>query len=128
MSAPDSTAATRPKPVTDPACWTGAEMVDRTDWAVTGEVSLQGRAMEIGGIDMKITGGYESGCRNFVLPSRNQREVDRFRKHYADWKALKEIDIHLVDTAAEAAKLILDHGMVTEDPDTDDNGDDKDDC
>lgn len=99
----------------------------RTDWAVTGEVSLQGRAMEIGGIDMKITGGYESGCRNFVLPSRNQREVDRFRKHYADWKALDEIDIHLVDTAAEAARLILDHGMVIEDPEADDDGNDEDD-
>lgn len=96
----------------------------RTNWAVTGEVSLQGRAMEIGGIDMKITGGYESGCRNFVLPSRNQREVDRFRKHYADWKALEEIDIHLVDTAAEAAQLILDHGMVTDDSEADDDGGD----
>lgn len=79
----------------------------KVDWAVTGEVSLQGRTMEIGGIDMKITGGYESGCRHFVLPSRNQREVDRFRTHYSDWKALKEIEIHLVDTAAEAAELVL---------------------
>ena len=79
----------------------------RTDWAVTGEVSLQGRSMEIGGIDMKITGGYESGCRHFVLPARNRREVDRFRTHYADWKALDEIEIHLVQTAAEAAELVL---------------------
>ena len=91
----------------------------KTDWAVTGEVSLQGRAMEIGGIDMKITGGYESGCRNFVLPSRNQREVDRFRKHYADWKALDEIQIHLVDTAAEAAELILDHDAMYPEAETD---------
>jgi ATP-dependent Lon protease len=80
----------------------------KTDWAVTGEVSLQGRTMEIGGIDMKITGGYESGCRHFVLPLRNQREVARFRAHYADWSALEEIDIHLVGTAAEAAELVLD--------------------
>lgn len=79
----------------------------RVDWAVTGEVSLQGRAMEIGGIDMKITGGYESGCRHFVLPQRNKREVDRFRQHYKDWQALEEISIHLVDTAAEAAELVL---------------------
>jgi ATP-dependent Lon protease len=79
----------------------------KTDWAVTGEVSLQGRTMEIGGIDMKITGGYESGCRHFVLPSRNKREVDRFRAHYADWNALNEIYIHLVGTAAEAADLVL---------------------
>jgi len=95
----------------------------RIDWAVTGEVSLQGRAMEIGGVDMKITGGYESGCRNFVLPSRNRREVERFRKHYADWKALDEIQIHLVDTAAEAAKLVLDYGMITEDLEVDEDGD-----
>ena len=68
---------------------------------------------------MKITGGYESGCRNFILPSRNQREVDRFRKHYADWKALNDIQIHLVDTAAEAAKLILDHEAVDPEAETD---------
>ena len=79
----------------------------RANWAVTGEVSLQGRSMEIGGIDMKITGGYESGCRNFVLPRRNAREVEGFRRHYADWKALSEINIHLVDSAAEAAELVL---------------------
>ena len=68
---------------------------------------------------MKITGGYESGCRNFILPSRNQREVDRFRKHYADWKALNDIQIHLVDTASEAAKLILDHEVVDPEAETD---------
>jgi len=72
---------------------------------------------------MKITGGYESGCRNFVLPSRNRREVERFRKHYADWKALDEIQIHLVDTASEAAKLVLDYGMITEDLEVDEDGD-----
>lgn len=98
----------------------------RTNWAVTGEVSLQGRVMEIGGIDMKITGGYESGCRNFVLPSRNRREVERFRKHYADWKALENIEIHLVDTAAEAAKLILDDEMVIEYSDCDEDSDEVD--
>ena len=79
----------------------------RVDWAVTGEVSLQGRAMEIGGIDMKITGGFESGCRHFVLPARNKREVGRFYEHYKDWKALDEISIHLVDTASEATNLVL---------------------
>ena len=77
------------------------------DWAVTGEVSLQGRAMEIGGVDLKITGGYESGCRNFIVPKRNAREVESFYRNNTSWHGIDNITIHQVETVQEAAELIF---------------------
>ena len=77
------------------------------DWAVTGEVSLQGRAMEIGGVDLKITGGYESGCRNFIVPKRNAREVEAFYRNNATWHGIDSITIYQVESVQEAAELIF---------------------
>jgi ATP-dependent Lon protease len=83
------------------------KMPVKNDWAVTGEVSLQGRAMEIGGVDLKITGGYESGCRNFIVPKRNSREVEAFYRNNASWHGINDITIHQVETVSEAADLIF---------------------
>ncbi len=79
----------------------------KSTWAVTGEVSLQGRAMEIGGVDLKITGGYESGCRNFIVPKRNAREVEGFYRNNQSWHGINDIVIYQVDNVEEAADLIF---------------------
>ncbi|MBW3629056.1 MAG: LON peptidase substrate-binding domain-containing protein [Gemmatimonadetes bacterium] len=47
----------------------------RHDVAMTGEVTLRGRIMEIGGVKEKILAAYRAGLRKVILPSGNERDL-----------------------------------------------------
>jgi ATP-dependent Lon protease len=46
--------------------------------AMTGEVNLQGKITEIGGLEHKIMGGLRAGVRKFLYPVANQLDLERF--------------------------------------------------
>ncbi|MEM8960658.1 MAG: endopeptidase La [Acidobacteriota bacterium] len=48
----------------------------RHDLAMTGEITLSGRVLPIGGVKEKILGGVRAGIRTFVLPKRNLRDLE----------------------------------------------------
>ena len=47
----------------------------RRDVAVTGEVTLRGRVLEIGGVKEKVLAAYRSGLRNVMMPAANEKDL-----------------------------------------------------
>ena len=48
----------------------------RHDIAMTGEITLNGRVLPIGGVKEKILGGVRAGIRTFVLPKSNEHDLE----------------------------------------------------
>jgi ATP-dependent Lon protease len=69
-----------------------AERPVRHDVAMTGEVTLRGKILEIGGVKEKVLAAYRAGIMEVILPSGNKRDLrdvpadvrDRMKFHYVE--------------------------------------------
>jgi ATP-dependent Lon protease len=69
-----------------------AERPVRHDVAMTGEVTLRGKILEIGGVKEKVLAAYRAGITEVILPSGNKRDLrdvpadvrDRMKFHYVE--------------------------------------------
>ena len=48
----------------------------RSDVGMTGEVTLRGRVLAVGGIKMKVLAAHRAGLTTVILPKRNERDLD----------------------------------------------------
>jgi ATP-dependent Lon protease len=77
------------------------------DLAITGEINLQGCVTAIGGLDLKIIGGINTGVKTFLYPSDNKRDFDKFMDKYRGNPILNGIMFHSIDTIHDALDLSL---------------------
>eukprot|EP00980_Cylindrotheca_fusiformis_P024379 scaffold11809_cov128-Cylindrotheca_fusiformis.AAC.18 len=68
----------------------------RNDLAMTGEISLTGKVLPVGGIKEKIIGGRRAGIKKIILPLANQRDYEEIPDY------LKEgLEVHFADDYAK---------------------------
>lgn len=76
--------------------------------AMTGEITLRGKVLPVGGIKEKILAAKRSGIKELLLSSKNRRDIDEIEKHY-----LKGLIFHYVDNVEEVMKIALLKDRVT---------------
>ncbi|MHA3704063.1 endopeptidase La [Jatrophihabitans sp. YIM 134969] len=74
----------------------------RSDVGMTGEVTLNGRVLPIGGVKQKLLAAHRAGLKTIFLPARNGPDLDDVP---AD--VLEQLDVHLVDDVADIVALAL---------------------
>ena len=75
--------------------------------AITGEITLDGKVTEIGGLDLKFLGGIKAGVTEFIYPKENQKDYDSFMEKYKDDKLTKGIKFYSVETIEEVFELVF---------------------
>ncbi len=71
--------------------------------AMTGEITLRGRVLEIGGLKEKILAAHRSGIKTVIIPKENEKDVKDIPK-----AALKDLKIVLVDHVDQVLVNALD--------------------
>lgn len=61
----------------------------RNDTAMTGEISLAGFVLPVGGIKEKIQGAYAVGIKRFILSSKNRKDVMEYLEKEEIYKNIK---------------------------------------
>ncbi|HEV8641190.1 MAG TPA: endopeptidase La [Methylomirabilota bacterium] len=75
----------------------------RPGLAMTGEVSLSGRALPVGGIKEKVLAAHRAGVRTVILPRRNQKNL----LEDVPREVQEVMTFHLVDAVDEVVDLAL---------------------
>lgn len=76
----------------------------RQDLALTGEVSLRGKAMIIGGLKEKAMGAYRAGVRTMVIPRENVKDLRDVPKRVRDKLTIIPVD-HMDEVLRNALSL-----------------------
>ncbi len=69
---------------------------------MTGEITLTGRVLPIGGVKEKVLGAYRAGIREVILPKENEADLDDLPE-----EAREEIEFHF----AEELGSVLAHAL-----------------
>jgi len=75
----------------------------RGDIAMTGEISLSGRVLPVGGVKEKVLAARRHGIRELILPRQNEKNV----KEDLSEELRKELTIHFVSEIAEVVAIAL---------------------
>jgi ATP-dependent Lon protease len=75
----------------------------RKDVAMTGELTLRGSVLPVGGIKEKLLAAHRAGIREVLVPARNRADLDEVPKDVRD-----QLTVHLVKRVDEVLPLVLD--------------------
>ncbi len=74
----------------------------RKEVAMTGEITLRGHVLPVGGIKEKVLAAHRAGIKEFILPRDNEKDLVLVAKHVKD-----ELKFHLVERVDEVFKIAL---------------------
>ncbi len=74
----------------------------RKDVAMTGEITLRGRVLPVGGIKEKVLAAHRAGIKRVLLPAENEKDLEDIP---ADVRA--DLSFELVSYADEVLRLAL---------------------
>ncbi len=74
----------------------------KKDVAMTGEVTLRGRALEIGGVKEKVIAAHRAGIKTIIIPKNNKKDLEDIPKY-----VLKDLKFFFVDHMDQVLKVAL---------------------
>ncbi len=72
----------------------------RSDLAMTGEITLRGKVLPIGGLKEKVLAAKRAGIKKVLMPERNKRDFDDVPEN-----AKKDMEFHYVDSLDDVFNL-----------------------
>src|SRR6185503_20146209 len=82
-----------------------SEMADRPvkrDVAMTGEITLRGRVLPIGGLKEKVLGAHRAGIKTIIIPKANEPDIEDVPE-----EVRKVLDFHPVETLNQVLEVAL---------------------
>lgn len=73
-----------------------------SDWAMTGEITLRGRVLPVGGIKEKLLAAHRARIQNVIVPAQNRKDMIELPA-----RALKSLNIEFVDDMQQVIDLVL---------------------
>ncbi|NNC86638.1 MAG: endopeptidase La [Bacteroidia bacterium] len=70
--------------------------------AMTGEITLRGKVLPVGGIREKILAAKRAGIKDIILSKDNEKDIKEIKAHY-----LKDLSFHYVEKMIEVVQLAL---------------------
>ncbi len=70
--------------------------------AMTGEITLRGKVLPVGGIKEKVLAARRAGIEEIILSIKNKKDIDEIEKEY-----IKNLKFHFVETVQEVLDLAL---------------------
>ncbi len=77
----------------------------RKDVAMTGEITLRGRVLPIGGLKEKLLAAHRSGVKTVIVPKDNKRDLDEVPRNI-----LRRLDVRLVEDMSEVLAVAFSAG------------------
>ena len=74
----------------------------RNDLAMTGEITLRGKVLPVGGIKEKVMAAHRAGIRSVILPARNERDLEDVPEELR-----RQLEFIFVDDAEEVLRHAL---------------------
>jgi ATP-dependent Lon protease len=75
----------------------------RKDVAMTGEITLRGKVLPVGGIKDKVLAAYRGGITEIILPKENEKDLEEIPTEVRE-----SMEFHLVESMDEVLRLALD--------------------
>jgi ATP-dependent Lon protease len=72
------------------------------DLAMTGEITLRGQVLPVGGIKEKVLAAHRAGIKTIILPKFNSKDLEDIPK-----RVQRDITFHFVDKMMDVLKLPL---------------------
>jgi len=81
----------------------------KSDIAMTGEITLRGKVLPVGGIKEKILAARRAGIKTVIIPKKNEKDLDEVTE-----VVKKSMAIHFVDRVDEVLEFVFDKNQIAQ--------------